>query len=86
MANGSNEANGSAAPFNPGERPDPSTLSYEAAREELINIVRTLESGSASLEQTMELWERGEALAARCQSVLDEAASRVEKATQSSGS
>lgn len=82
MTNATSEMNGlgNANPFPSDQRPDVQTLTYEAAREELVSIVRTLESGSASLEQTMQLWERGEALAARCQSVLDEAASRLEKA------
>ena len=46
--------------------PAPESLSYEAARDELIAIVKTLESGQAPLEDTLAMWERGEALATRC--------------------
>ena len=51
--------------------PDPQSLGYEAARDELVRIVQTLESGQAPLEDTLTLWERGEALAARCSQILD---------------
>jgi exodeoxyribonuclease VII small subunit len=37
-------------------------LSYEAARDELAEIVESLEDGSASLEESLKLWERGEEL------------------------
>ena len=36
------------------------TLTYEAARDELVEVVRRLESGGASLAESMELWQRGE--------------------------
>ena len=49
-------------------------LSYEQAREELVTTVRTLEAGSLTLEESLRLWERGEALADRCQNWLDGAA------------
>ena len=48
---------------NPTERPDVATLSYEQARAELINVVQRLEAGGATLEESLELWERGEQLA-----------------------
>ena len=57
---------------------DPSELSYEEARTELAVVVETLESGGISLEESMALWERGEALAARCQSWLDAAKSKLD--------
>jgi len=57
---------------------DPSTMPYEAARDELVDVVRRLESGSADLEESLALWERGEALAARCQEVLDGALRRLD--------
>lgn len=57
--------------------PDPQELSYEAARDELITIVRQLESGQAPLEATLKMWERGEALASRCRSVLEAARARL---------
>ena len=45
--------------------------SYEEAREELIEVVRTLEAGGTSLEESLALWERGEELAKICQAWLD---------------
>ena len=45
--------------------------SYEEAREELIEVVRTLEAGGTTLEESLALWERGEALAKVCQQWLD---------------
>ncbi len=53
-------------------------LSYEEAKEQLVAIVATLESGSASLEESMRLWERGEQLAAHCTQWLDDAQAAVE--------
>lgn len=55
-------------------------LSYEQAREELVTTVRTLEAGNLTLEDSLRLWERGEALADRCQAWLDGAKDRLEKA------
>lgn len=59
--------------------PDPATLGYEQARDELVGIVRQLESGQAPLEATLQLWERGEALAARCRQILDGAQQRLDR-------
>ncbi len=56
---------------------DVAQLSYEQAREELAVAVRTLEAGATTLEESMALWERGEALAARCQEWLDGARQRL---------
>ena len=53
---------------------------YEAAREELVDVVRRLESGGATLEESLALWERGEALATRCQQWLDGARERLDAA------
>ncbi|MDO5500729.1 MAG: exodeoxyribonuclease VII small subunit [Propionibacteriaceae bacterium] len=55
-------------------------LSYEAARDELIEVVRKLEAGGASLAESMQLWERGEKLADICQRWLDGARAKVEEA------
>lgn len=55
-------------------------LSYEQAREELVAVVTRLEAGGASLEQSLALWERGEALAARCESWLEGARKRLDAA------
>jgi exodeoxyribonuclease VII small subunit len=53
-------------------------LSYEKAREELTKVVEQLESGSATLEESLKLWERGEELAKICQDLLDGAKSKIE--------
>lgn len=66
------------------ELPDVSTLTYEQARDELVEVVRRLEAGSTSLEDALALWERGEALAARCQSWLDNARARLDAAHSAS--
>ena len=52
--------------------------SYEAAREELLEVVSTLEAGGTSLEESLVLWERGEVLATACQSWLDGARERLD--------
>lgn len=65
-------------PAGPGA--DVATLSYEQARDELVAVVARLEAGGASLEESLTLWERGEALAARCQQWLDGARDRLAKA------
>ena len=50
---------------------------YEQARDELADIVRQLEAGGVSLEQSLALWERGEALAKICQDWLDGAKAKL---------
>jgi exodeoxyribonuclease VII small subunit len=55
-------------------------LSYEEAREELVEVVRSLEAGGTSLEESLALWERGEKLAQVCQGWLDGAKQRLEAA------
>lgn len=57
-------------------------LSYEQAREELMGIVSKLESGASSLEDSLALWERGEALAQRCEEWLDGAKKRLDAARE----
>lgn len=64
--------------------PDPATLSYEQARDELIETVKILELGQMSLDESLKYWERGEALAKRCEVLLDGAQQRVEAALGSS--
>jgi exodeoxyribonuclease VII small subunit len=56
--------------------------SYEQAREELAQVVQRLETGGATLEESLALWERGEALATICQEWLDGARARLESARQ----
>jgi exodeoxyribonuclease VII small subunit len=58
-------------------------LSYEQARDELVSVVARLEAGGATLEESLVLWERGEALAARCQQWLDGARQRLTAARDS---
>lgn len=55
-------------------------LSYEQAREELVDVVRRLEAGGTTLEESLALWERGEELAATCQQWLDGARKRLAEA------
>lgn len=57
-----------------------SDLSYEQARDELVRVVGELEQGSATLEESLALWERGEALANRCEEWLLGAKARLEAA------
>jgi exodeoxyribonuclease VII small subunit len=52
-------------------------ISYEAARDELLDVVRQLEAGGLPLEKSLALWERGEHLAQRCQAWLDGARERL---------
>jgi exodeoxyribonuclease VII small subunit len=53
-------------------------ISYEAARDELAEVVAQLEGGQASLEESLALWERGEALAKICQEWLDGAKAKLD--------
>ncbi|WP_240613219.1 exodeoxyribonuclease VII small subunit [Brachybacterium endophyticum] len=61
---------------------DIAALSYEAARDQLVEVVRHLESGQGGLEESIALWERGEMLARRCQQWLDGARTKLEEAVQ----
>ncbi len=63
----------------PETMPDPEieALSYEEAREQLVQVVGRLEAGGASLEESLALWERGEALAKRCEEWLEGARKRL---------
>lgn len=69
--------------------PSVADLSYEQARDELVRVVNELEQGSSTLEQSLALWERGEALARRCEEWLVGAKARLEAAranqTQAAG-
>jgi exodeoxyribonuclease VII small subunit len=57
-----------------------SELGYEQCRDELVEVVRQLEQGGMDLDAALNLWERGEALARRCQEHLDGARARIEAA------
>jgi exodeoxyribonuclease VII small subunit len=71
MATKSNAAADPAPPL-----PD----TYEAARDELATVVDTLEAGGLTLDESLTLWERGQALAAACETFLAGARRRVEQA------
>lgn len=53
-------------------------LSYEQARDELVDVVRALETGGTDLEESLRLWERGEELARVCERWLDGARERLD--------
>jgi exodeoxyribonuclease VII small subunit len=55
-------------------------LGYEQARDELIDVVRRLEAGGATLEESLALWERGEELAKVCRRWLEGARARLDAA------
>lgn len=67
---------------------DPAGLTFEQARDELVRVVAELEQGAPTLEQSLALWERGEALAARCEEWLLGAKRRLDaaKGTTAEGS
>lgn len=60
-------------------------LSYEDAREQLVEVVRTLEQGGTTLAESLELWERGEELAKICQGALEGARARLDAAIAQEG-
>ncbi len=62
----------------PGGQPP---LSYEQARDQLTEVVRKLEGGGLTLEESLELWERGERLAAICSDWLEGARARLAAAS-----
>ncbi|MBB1245313.1 exodeoxyribonuclease VII small subunit [Streptomyces durbertensis] len=57
-----------------------STMGYEQARDELVEVVRRLEAGGATLEESLALWERGEELAGICRGFLAGARARLDAA------
>ena len=62
--------------------PTEERLSYEAAREELVETVRKLEAGGTTLEESLALWERGEHLANVCQQWLEGVRERLDATLQ----
>ena len=58
---------------------DQPELSYEQARDQLIEVVRTLEQGGTSLAESLALWERGEELAKVCRTALEGARARLDE-------
>ena len=81
-SSGSSGSSASSAPSAGGANEDVASLSYERAREELVAVVQRLEAGSVPLEDSLALWERGEALTQRCQTWLDEARARLAAVAQ----
>jgi exodeoxyribonuclease VII small subunit len=63
------------------EKADPKKMTFEAAIEELETIVKRLEDGKVPLEESVTIYERGEALKKRCEELLRQAEARVEKIT-----
>lgn len=59
---------------------DEAALGYEQARDELIEVVRRLEAGGTTLEESLALWERGEELAKVCRRWLEGARARLDAA------
>lgn len=59
---------------------DVAGFTYEQARDELVKVVAELEAGAVSLEQSLALWERGEALATQCETWLTGARKRLDEA------
>jgi exodeoxyribonuclease VII small subunit len=55
-------------------------MSYEQARDALVAVVDRLERGGSTLEESLALWERGEALASRCETWLIGARARLDAA------
>ena len=69
-----------SSPGSTGADAEIEAMSYEQAREALVAVVSALEAGGASLEESLALWERGEALAARCEAWLEGARQRLDAA------
>jgi exodeoxyribonuclease VII small subunit len=65
----------------PGLPADVAALGYEQARDALVEVVRQLEAGATTLEESLALWERGEALARRCEAWLAGARERLAAVT-----
>lgn len=77
-SNGTNNTeNGEHQKFRPLDQ-----LSYEQARDELVEVVKILELGQMSLDESLNYWERGEELAAYCEDYLNGASKRIEQALQ----
>ena len=66
----------------PSGQPGQDRPGYEEARAELIEVVRALETGGTTLEESLALWERGEKLATICQEWLDGARKRLDAALE----
>jgi exodeoxyribonuclease VII small subunit len=76
----STPTDGTAAPVPNGAESPVAELGYEQARDELVRVIAALEQGGATLEESIGLWERGEALARRCEEWLIGAKERLDAA------
>lgn len=63
------------------EQTDVQKLTFEKAIDELESIVKRLEGGQVPLEESVAIYERGQALKSRCEELLKQAEARVEKIT-----
>ncbi len=79
------DSSASRPPAHEGAGRDLAELSYEQARDELVRVVNELEQGSSTLEESLALWERGEALARRCEEWLIGAKARLDAARNAVG-
>jgi len=83
---------GKNGPRSPGAQPGPArpageaagqaAITYEQARDQLTEVVKRLEAGGLPLEQSLDLWERGERLAAICEQWLEGARARLARAAE----
>jgi len=80
VADSAKTAPSAGSPADSAADSDIAGLSYEQARDELVRVVGELEQGSATLEQSLALWERGDALARRCEEWLLGAKERLDAA------
>ena len=76
---GQRGADGTQSPAQPadGAAGQAATITYEQARDQLTEVVRRLEAGGLTLQQSLDLWERGERLAAICEQWLEGARARL---------
>jgi exodeoxyribonuclease VII small subunit len=66
------------------EQPIDQEMGYEEARDALLEVVRSLEQGGVTLEESLALWERGEKLAQLCESWLEGARRRLDAVVEGS--
>ncbi|GAA4770872.1 exodeoxyribonuclease VII small subunit [Citricoccus nitrophenolicus] len=74
-----NSAETAVGGFSSADTSDVAQMSYEQARAELVDTVGRLETGGAGLEESLALWERGEALADRCEAWLEGARAKLDE-------
>ncbi|RJK97980.1 exodeoxyribonuclease VII small subunit [Vallicoccus soli] len=80
MTQGADAQQGQQGQGQQGQQGQQGPLGYERARDELAEVVRRLEAGGTTLEESLALWERGEELARTCQAWLDGARERLDAA------